>query len=390
MSEYLHSIDETPKFVNSPTFGTTSIEHYVRILVTYLARLQSVTQSSAKGLTLRVYVKLDTKEWLRMYSRLYHACELTSCMHLPDPVMLTAATLVKDSDDLAGDIEEEKRNTAMRAIRSLRNELGLGGRPDAAPARSQTTMLAMDFDPMAQNKASRTTTTLGESLRDKGWNELRRISPQFSGTYTCQGTRETLCSMVQAVEEMNDIQKSTLTAHIHLSMQSVVVDNIVWPFSDVGCGVTLRLEAQQKLKATYVEPIIEIARMTARAPIININHDPRFVAAGSEEAKKVENNLTGFQAMGAYVALELRVRGCVVIHGSSFWSKMACQLKQSSTGIHMLSWETNGDGDEHVRLWKVFAIYEKQLLTEKMVTACLMDHNKIKEWDDTINAPVLN
>ena len=28
--------------------------------------------------------------------------------------------------------------------------------------------------------------------------------------------------------------------------------------------------------------------MTARAPIININHDPRFVAAGSEEAKKVD------------------------------------------------------------------------------------------------------
>ena len=97
--------------------------------------------------------------------------------------------------------------------------------------------------------------------------------------------------------------------------------------------------------------------MTTRAPSININHDPRFVAAGSEEAKKVENNLTGKQAMGAYVALELRVRGCVVIHGSSFWSKMACQLKQSSNGVHMLSWETNGDGDEHVRLWRAFAVY---------------------------------
>ena len=179
--------------------------------------------------------------------------------------------------------------------------------------------------------------------------------------------------MVRAIEEMNDIQKSTLAVHVHLSMQSVVVDNNVWPFSDVGSGVTLRLEAQQKLKATHVEPIIEIARMTTRAPIININHDPRFVAAGSEEAKKVENNLTGFQAMGAYVALELRVRGCVVIHGSSFWSKMACQLKQSSNGVHMLSWETNGDGDEHVRLWRAFAVFEKQLFTEKMVTACFMD-----------------
>ena len=196
--------------------------------------------------------------------------------------------------------------------------------------------------------------------------------------------------MVRAIEEMNDIQKSTLAVHVHLSMQSVVVDNNVWPFSDVGSGVTLRLEAQQKLKATHVEPIIEIARMTTRAPIININHDPRFVAAGSEEAKKVENNLTGFQAMGAYVALELRVRGCVVIHGSSFWSKMACQLKQSSNGVHMLSWETNGDGDEHVRLWRAFAVFEKQLFTEKMVTACFMDHNKIRDWDENIKAPVLN
>ena len=152
-----------------------------------------------------------------------------------------------------------------RAIRSLQNEVGLGGRPDAAPARSQTTVLAVDFDLMARNTASRTTTTLGESLREKGWNELRPISPQFSGNYTCRGARDMLCSMVRAIEEMNDIQKSTLTVNVHVSMQSVVVDNIVWPFSDVGCGVTLRLEAQQKLKATYVEPIIEIARMTTRA-----------------------------------------------------------------------------------------------------------------------------
>ena len=154
MNEYRHSIDETPKFGNNPTLGSTPIEHYVRRLVAYLAKLQSVTQSSAKGLTLRVHVKLDTKEWLRMYSRVYHACELTTCMHLPDPVMLTAATLVKDGGDLAADIGEEKCDTAMRAIRSLQNEVGLGGRPDAAPARSQTTVLAVDFDLMARNTAS--------------------------------------------------------------------------------------------------------------------------------------------------------------------------------------------------------------------------------------------
>ena len=83
MNEYPHSIDETPKFIGNPSFAP--IEHYIRRVVAYLARLQSVTQSSAKGLTLKVYVKLDTKEWLRMYSRLYHACELTTCMHPAGP-----------------------------------------------------------------------------------------------------------------------------------------------------------------------------------------------------------------------------------------------------------------------------------------------------------------
>ena len=56
----------------------------------------------------------------------------------------------------------------------------------------------------------------------------------------------------------------------------------------------------------------------------------------------------------------------------------------------MLSWETHGDGDEHIRLWRAFAVYEKQLFTEKMVTVCFMDHNKVKEWDESIKAPVLN
>ena len=60
---YPHSIDETPKFVDNPTSGTAPIEHYIRRLVTYLARLQSVTQNSEKGLNLKAYVKLDTKQW---------------------------------------------------------------------------------------------------------------------------------------------------------------------------------------------------------------------------------------------------------------------------------------------------------------------------------------
>ena len=75
---------------------------------------------------------------------------------------------------------------------------------------------------------------------------------------------------------------------------------------------------QQRLKAVYVDPILEAAKMTARAPIININHDPRFIAIASNAGKAVNDRITAFLAMGSYVALELRVRGCVAIHGSSF------------------------------------------------------------------------
>ena len=93
-----------------------------------------------------------------MYARLRNACELTSCMHLPNPVMLTAAALVKDESDLVtgADVDDEMRTIATRSINSLRNGLGLGGHPDAVTARSQTTMLAMDFDIVANSAATRT------------------------------------------------------------------------------------------------------------------------------------------------------------------------------------------------------------------------------------------
>ena len=48
INEYPHSVDETPKFIDNPNSGTAPIEHYIRRLVTYLARLQSVTQNRRK------------------------------------------------------------------------------------------------------------------------------------------------------------------------------------------------------------------------------------------------------------------------------------------------------------------------------------------------------
>ena len=141
----LLTTERNTKFIDNPNSGTAPIEHYIRRLVTYLARLQSVTQNSEKGLNLKVYVKLDTKQWLRMYSRIYSACEIATCMHLPDPIMLTAAAMIRSNDDLAVDPDPARSNNALRAIRSVQTEMGLGGRPDAAAARAQTTILATGF-----------------------------------------------------------------------------------------------------------------------------------------------------------------------------------------------------------------------------------------------------
>ena len=286
INDYPRSIDETPKFIDNPNSGTAPIEHYIRRLVNYLARLQSVTQNSEKGLNLKLYVKLDTKQWLRMYSRIYHACEIATCMHLPDPIMLTAAAMFRSNDDLAVDPDPERSNNALRAIRSAQTEMGL--------ARAQTTILATDFDLCAYNRLTRSNVTLGQTLRDKGWGDLTHVSPCFMNSYTCMDSQGVLSAVNDAVRGMTEIQRSTLTLHHHLSMPAIVMDNLAWPFSDVGTGAETRAETQRRLKATYVDLILEVARMTTRAPIININHDPRFIALASAQGKAVHNRVTAF------------------------------------------------------------------------------------------------
>ena len=69
-----------------------------------------------------------------MYSRLHNMCELTSCLHLPDPAMLTAAGLVKDETDLvrSADVNDQMRTDAMLSINNLMN--GLWGWGDALTA----------------------------------------------------------------------------------------------------------------------------------------------------------------------------------------------------------------------------------------------------------------
>ena len=118
------------------------IERYLRRLVTYLARLQSVIQNSENGLALtclQAYVKLDPRAWLRMYSRMHHVCDLQACAHLLDPALLVAASLGTDAGDICNkpDIAEELETGTLTAVRDMRNGLAMGGSPDATPLRSE-------------------------------------------------------------------------------------------------------------------------------------------------------------------------------------------------------------------------------------------------------------
>eukprot|EP00439_Symbiodinium_sp_Y106_P043046 s3501_g5.t1 len=98
--------------------------------------------------------------------------------------MLAAAALVKDETDLvrSEDVNDQMRTNAMLSINNLRN--GLGGRPDAATARSHATVLCVDFDLMAKNRSN--THTLWESLRNKGWY----ASAEATGLITADAPRK--------------------------------------------------------------------------------------------------------------------------------------------------------------------------------------------------------
>ena len=52
----------------------------------------------------------------------------------------------------------------------------------------------MDFDLLATNRSN--THTLWESLRNKGWYDLRRITPDYNGNYALRSTLNALRSMV--------------------------------------------------------------------------------------------------------------------------------------------------------------------------------------------------
>ena len=80
--------------------------------------------------------------------------------------------------------------------------------------------------------------------------------------------------MVDYIDKMDETQKATLTVHVHLSMQSLLVDNLIWPYSELGTGASLRSDAKKALKSAYADPIIEVAKDDGKGP--NRQHQSRF------------------------------------------------------------------------------------------------------------------
>ena len=341
------------------------------------------------NLKLNQFVKCGRKfryllaQWLRMYSRIYHACEIATCMHLPDPIMLAAAAMIRSNDDRCRS-RSRKEQQCLESHPKCANRDG----PWRQTGRSSSSCSNHDtrYGLWPMRKQSIDKVELGQTLRDKGWGDLTHVSPCFMSSYTCMDSQGVLSAVNDAVRGMKSRGRPLryiITCRCKRSSWTTLHGrSATWAL--------VRAETQRRLKATYVDPILEVARMTTRAPIININHDPRFIALASAQGKAVHNHVTAFLAMGSYVALELRVRGCVVIHGSSFWSKMACRMKPALNGFQMLSWDAYGNGDERQMVYRGWAIYEKQLFTEKMVSVCFMDPTKVSEWDDNIKASILN
>ena len=164
----------------------------------------------------------------------------------------------------------------------------MGGRPDAITVRSQHTYLATDFVILHQSNTRRVT-QLAESLRNKGWSEINFSAPDYATRCGMGGTEEAMRRMVTDIEGMSEDFRAQLTVHVHISLQGAVEDNMQYFLSEDGLGTTVRAQVQGRLMSAIINPIVDAAKLTARPPIVNINHDTRFIAKGKPDfAKKLE------------------------------------------------------------------------------------------------------
>ena len=133
---------------------------------------------------------------------------------------------------------------------------------------------------------------------------------------------------------MNEDQRATSTIHIHLCLQAVVYENMIIPGSTESM---VALGNMETLKRVYIDNIKEVIALVPRPPIVMINHDPRFYACAHSTLRRRSEGFQGYAHACSLVATELQLRGCVVVHGSSFWCKLVSSLTQAEYGTHIVS-----------------------------------------------------
>lgn len=178
-----------------------------------------------------------------------------------------------------------------------------------------------------------------------------------------------------------------VTVHIHLCLQAVVFENLAVPLHE--SSVAARNSMELTLKSVCLKRFEVILSLVSRPPIVMINHDRRFIA----HAHRTLSNrqvFIGCDAIGAYLALELRMHGCIVVHGSSFWCKLTSSLRDSQTGSHILSTDKVSVNEPHQHHRRGFAIYEKQLFYEKMISACYLNSESLSRWQNMLHRRTIN
>ncbi|CAE7480865.1 unnamed protein product [Symbiodinium sp. CCMP2456] len=348
-------------------------------------------------LALKVYVKLGTTDWLKMYSRLYHGCDLHPCENVPTPAMLTVAALVNTEEDLIDpDAEREiimpsdrerheaevahHRQQAIEAAKEMRSKLSVGGSPDATTIRSQPTILSTDFELYAKNGA--THFPLQNEMMSKGWGQFVRFSPTISTVVNFSETQKVFSNLIDNLEKMPQEQRSMVTIHIHLCLQAIVHENLAVPLHESSLQAQENME--RILKDVYIKHFDKILSLVPRPPIVMINHDRRFLAA-SHRVLDQRQNFAGYDAVGAYLSLQLRFRGCIVVHGSSFWCKIMSSLKESQSGSHLFSVDKITEHEPQRHRHRGFAVYEKQIFCEKMIAACFLNTQQLGTWEKMLH-----
>ena len=252
---------------------------------------------------------------------------------------------------------ERQRENALRAAKEMRRSLAIGGSADATTLRTQITFLCSDFEMYASNK--QTIFPLSSALLDKGWNSLTRIAPTKFKPVDFAKSERVLEILKEKIQALPEDLRSTTTVHIHLCLEAVVFENLAIMLHE--SSVDARSNMESTLKRVYVQHIAEILKLVPRPPIVMINHDKRFFACAHKTLRRRED-VVGYDAVGAYLALELReCEGAwwfMVPPSGARWSIL---FVKAITGHTFSLLET----EPHLHHHKAFAMYEKQLFARR-------------------------